>query len=98
MFVNVGKKFELVAAPPDLYGRVYFWVSNGDVMSSKTYPKLVAELVCASMNGDDSKFYEVADIFAAILDAAKILDNVESCNSVQLKAFAEFVRDKAKQA
>ncbi len=33
----------------------------------------------------------------AILDAASILDYKDSSNSVQLKAFAEFARQKAKQ-
>lgn len=31
----------------------------------------------------------------AIADAATILDHTESSNSVQIKAFAEFARDKA---
>lgn len=98
MIVSLGKKFELLPAAPDLYGRVYYFVSNGEVMSPKTYPKLVAELVCASWNGDDSKFYEVAAALEAIFDAAKVLDHPESSNSVQLKHFAEFARDKAKKA
>ena len=34
----------------------------------------------------------------AIVDAAKILDHAESRNSVQVKAFAEFARDRAKKA
>lgn len=96
MIISLGKKFELRAAPPDLYGRVYYWVSNGEVMSPKTYPKLVAELVCAAWNGDDSKFYDVADVLEAIVDAAKVLDHDESINSVQLKHFAEFARDRAR--
>jgi hypothetical protein len=66
MLVFSGKKFELLPAAPDLYGRVYYFVSNGEVMSPKAYPKMVAEMVCAAWNGDDSKFYEIAEGYAGL--------------------------------
>lgn len=40
--------------------------------------------------------YKIA--LEAIIDAASILNHSESSNSVQIKAFAEFARDKATKA
>jgi hypothetical protein len=73
MLINLGKKYELMAAAPDLYGRVYYFVSNGDMMSPKSYPKPVAEMVCAAWNGDDSKFYDVAEELTALQDFAEYI-------------------------
>jgi hypothetical protein len=79
MIVSMGKKYELVPAAPDLYGRVYYFVSNGEIMSPKSYPKFVAELVCASWNGDDSKFYEVAETIANVeLRLNRIVGDIEN--------------------
>jgi len=86
MFINLNKKFELLPAASDLYGRVYYFVSNGDVMSPKSYPKPVAELVCAAWNGEDSQFYAVADELETLRQFAQYIVN-EAENTIKERGY-----------
>lgn len=86
MLINLGKKYELVAAAPDIYGRVYYFVSNGDVMSPKSYPKIVAEMVCAAWNGDDSKFYDVAETLDKLEQRLKKTQFIKRQNVIEILA------------
>jgi hypothetical protein len=86
MIINLGKKYELLAAAPDLYGRVYYFVSNGEIMSPKSYSKPVAEMVCAAWNGEDAKFYEVAEELGALQDFAQYILR-ETDNTIEERGF-----------
>lgn len=63
-----------------------------DDEDSETFEEFLVKRVLRAE--DDANRYKEA--LEAIVDAAKILDHAESSNSVQLKAFAEFARDKAR--
>ena len=61
---------------------------------SETFEEFLANRVIRLQA--DVERYKVG--LEAIVDASKILDYTESSNSVQLKAFAEFAREKANKA
>jgi tRNA(Met) C34 N-acetyltransferase TmcA len=56
------------------------------------------EFLIKRLNRAENAASDYKSILEAIVDAAKILDHAESSNSVQLKHFAEFARDKAMKA
>jgi hypothetical protein len=81
------KKFTLLLAAPDILGEKHYFVSNGEIMSPRAYStKLHAELVCASMNGDDVKLGDIASNLLDFVQKVAKVNNPESLETLRGEA------------